>query len=331
MNIDNKAQDQAVKDLQLTGNRKRNNMHQVFFNDLRLIEGYNERIIYKGIDELCEEIFMGGKNTAKEGLKNPLKGVFKNDKFYITIGHRRYKAFQLAIEKGYIIGEIPCTVEKKGYLNDKVQMTIDLIASNSGHQFNLVELGRVAKRLKDLGLKLSPQKPESEFESKEAYLEAAQKHIPYRLNKSHVQLYDAIIMADLTTAVTDLIYLDGVLGESTVRTMLKAHKKANKGVDYVKFEVEVLQAVKTIQENATSETVEGEETKKPKKITAKAIKESQNGGAATDEKTDDTLVRMKVLLKETKQINNNATMLLKMFNEYLEGTRTLESMVALMK
>ena len=95
MNINKNAQDQAVKDLQLTGEKKRNNMHMVFFSNLAIIDenndlgidgAYNARIIYKDIDELCEEIFMGGKNTAKEGLKNPLKGVFKNSGRLVLLG-----------------------------------------------------------------------------------------------------------------------------------------------------------------------------------------------------------------------------------------------------
>lgn len=68
--------------------------YYIQFSKIKIRENFNKRIVYDGIQELSDSIFV-------HGLKEPLTlDILTNGDAYIEMGHRRYKAMQLLVEKG---------------------------------------------------------------------------------------------------------------------------------------------------------------------------------------------------------------------------------------
>lgn len=120
---------------------KRRDMFFVNFENLKIVEGFNVRYDYGDIEELANSI-------EQNGVKVPLRGYKEGETFYITDGHRRYKALQLLNKKGLEISA-PFVSEVKGY-NDE-QRTLDLVITNDGKRLTLLEEAEVYGRLLNYG------------------------------------------------------------------------------------------------------------------------------------------------------------------------------------
>lgn len=74
--------------------------YKVEFKLITILNGWNTRTIFEGIEELAEDI-------AANGLNEPLEGVMTPEgKFLLTDGERRYKAIQLLRKNGVKISEV---------------------------------------------------------------------------------------------------------------------------------------------------------------------------------------------------------------------------------
>jgi len=69
--------------------------YRIPFSRLRIREGYNDRTLYEGVEELADAIFAYG------GLKEPMRvDAMKDGTFFIDEGHRRYFACELLHTQG---------------------------------------------------------------------------------------------------------------------------------------------------------------------------------------------------------------------------------------
>lgn len=117
---------------------KREYFHLVPVSQIQVEEGFNARIDYGDIESLVSSII-------EHGVKQPVTGRKEGDTFVLTDGHRRFKAVQIAIERGHDIKTIKMVVEKKGY--NEEQRLVDMITLNSRKNLSMVEKGDVYKRL----------------------------------------------------------------------------------------------------------------------------------------------------------------------------------------
>lgn len=119
----------------------RRDMFFVGFEFLRIVEGFNVRYDYGDLEELANSI-------AENGVKVPLRGYKDKDLYYITDGHRRYRALKLLQERGIEVNA-PFVVETKDYNDEK--RTLDLLLTNDGKKLTLLEEADVYTRLHNFG------------------------------------------------------------------------------------------------------------------------------------------------------------------------------------
>ena len=104
---------------------------------VKVVEGFNTRIDYGDIDELMFSII-------ENGVRVPLRGYKEGDFYFLTDGHRRLKAVEMAMEGGYDIARIPFITEKKKPIDQRI---FDVLLLNDGKQLTSLELGETYKRL----------------------------------------------------------------------------------------------------------------------------------------------------------------------------------------
>lgn len=83
---------------------KAKNYRQIFkieFKTIKILEGWNTRQYFEGIEELADDIAENGLNEPLEGIMTPA------GKFLLTDGERRYKAIELLRKRGVDMTEIP--------------------------------------------------------------------------------------------------------------------------------------------------------------------------------------------------------------------------------
>lgn len=108
--------------------------------DIEVEEGFNVRFDYGDIQEL-------GLSIIENGLRVPLRGVKRGDKYVLTDGHRRFKAIKWVLSQGYALS-VPIILEEDLTDTDKV---LTLLTCNEGKRLNLLEESEVYQRLKSLG------------------------------------------------------------------------------------------------------------------------------------------------------------------------------------
>lgn len=116
----------------------------VLYIDPKLVkieEGFNTRNDYGDIEELSNSII-------ENGVRVPLRGYKEDEHYILTDGHRRFKAVNLALEKGIDIARMPFISEKKKSLEERI---FDILVFNDGKQLTPLELGETYKRLTSYG------------------------------------------------------------------------------------------------------------------------------------------------------------------------------------
>lgn len=117
----------------------------MFFVDPRNIEtipDMNIRTEYGNIRELAD-------NIKVNGVKQPLRGHYKDGKYIVTDGHRRLKACMMLVEDKEEI-RVPFIVEPKNY--SEQQRVIDMVLCNDGKKLTPLEEAEAVNRLINMGL-----------------------------------------------------------------------------------------------------------------------------------------------------------------------------------
>lgn len=119
--------------------------------DIRVREGWNlrntETSEYKaGIVDLKNQIIAAG------GVKEALTVQWEDGAPWLTNGHRRLAAVNLALSEGHEVPFVP--VQTEGRNVTEVDCVLSMVLRNSGVPFTPMENASVFKRLQDLGLTL---------------------------------------------------------------------------------------------------------------------------------------------------------------------------------
>ena len=120
----------------------------VLMIDPRLLvieEGFNTRQDFGDLEELADSIIANG-------VKRPLSGYKKGEKYVVIDGERRLRATMIAINRGFDIARIPFFTERPKSLQER---TLDIVITNDGKPLTSLELGDTYKRLINFGLSIS--------------------------------------------------------------------------------------------------------------------------------------------------------------------------------
>lgn len=175
-------------------------------SSLVIREGFNKRIVYEGLEELAESI-------KENGIKEPLVvDVMAGGRVFIEKGHRRYKAIQLLISKGFKIDTVECFINNRDVTEQ--QRMEDIFNSNMfASKLNPVEQANTVYALKNNFGKISNE------------------DIAKKIGVSRQQVDNLLILADAGDDTKQEI-INGNLGVTEaikyIRNLKKVEKESEK-------------------------------------------------------------------------------------------------------
>lgn len=115
--------------------------YKVPFKNVVILEGWNARTIFEGIEELANDLEVNG-------LREPLEGVMNaQGKFQLTDGERRYKAIEMLRKRGVVWDEVEVIPVPKALKPEDV--LIRMISSGvQKSMYKAVEVANALLRLK---------------------------------------------------------------------------------------------------------------------------------------------------------------------------------------
>lgn len=174
-------------------------------SSLVIREGFNKRIVYEGLEELAESI-------KENGIKEPLVvDVMAGGRIFIEKGHRRYKAIQLLISKGFKIDTVECFINNRDVTEQ--QRMEDIFNSNMfASKLNPVEQANTVYALKNNFGKISNE------------------DIAKKIGVSRQQVDNLLILADAGDDTKQEI-INGNLGVTEAIKYIRNLKKVEKESD----------------------------------------------------------------------------------------------------
>lgn len=178
---------------------KRSDVFWVKPDAIQIEQGFNVRVDYGDIEALSNSII-------ENGVKMPLRAYKKRgeEKLILTDGHRRFKAIQMAYEKGHT--EILIPVIKEGQAPSDEDRVIGLIVYNDGKRLSPIEECEVFKRLINYGWTHS--------------------QIASRIGRSVTHVAETLRLTEVSTTMRNLI-IDGKISASAVIERLRKKDAAS--------------------------------------------------------------------------------------------------------
>lgn len=123
--------------------RGKSDLWKVDPRTLVIDEGFNTRVDYGDLDELCNSIMA-------KGIQTPLKCYKELNKelFHIVDGHRRHRAVLMALDKGFPIKRVPIYLVNPKSIEDR---TFDLLIHTQEKPLTISELADTVTRLVNYG------------------------------------------------------------------------------------------------------------------------------------------------------------------------------------
>lgn len=177
---------------------------QVAPDRLRVLEGFNARVkneAYTGrVRWIADSIKANGyyKDKPLSGFVAREDGV---DVIYVTGGHRRHEAVNLAISEGVEVPHVPVVIKPKG--TGMEDLTVDLIVGNEGEPLTTYEQAVVCKRLAGFG-----------WDSKE---------IARRVGYSTAQYVDGLLALAAAPLPIRKMVIESVISATTAIDAIKKH------------------------------------------------------------------------------------------------------------
>lgn len=177
-------------------------------DQLHVIEGFNVRVenaAYKAhTRRLADSMKANGYYRHK-----PMKGYVAKDAegnavIYITDGHTRRRALNIAIEEGASIEAVPVIVAAAGTSNE--DLTVGLVTDNDGSPLTPLEIAVVCKRLIGYGLD--------------------EKAIAARISRTKQYVSDLLALLAAPAAVRKMVEKDEVSATLAIETLKKHGPKA---------------------------------------------------------------------------------------------------------
>ena len=129
---------------------EKNNNNSIIYKqinpaDIKVMDGFNQRIDFGDIDELAAQIKEQGLLEAISVVPYVEDG---KEKYLLVNGERRYRAIQKLIEDGEDVGLIKANLLPQTLTDD--ELFVQQLMRNEGKKFNDIELGLVCKRLLEI-------------------------------------------------------------------------------------------------------------------------------------------------------------------------------------
>ena len=115
--------------------------------DIKVMDGFNQRIDFGDIDELAAQIKEQGLLEAISVV--PYKDENGEEKYLLINGERRYRAIMKLIADGEDVGLIKANLLSSDISDD--ELFVQQFMRNEGKKFNDIELGMICQKLKGLG------------------------------------------------------------------------------------------------------------------------------------------------------------------------------------
>ena len=189
---------EVAEETATTAPKRGKNIFKIPFEDLRIEEGFNQRIIYDGIEELAAQIEENGQKTPLVVSRIP-----GTDTYYVRSGHRRYRAFKMLVDRGVDVGYVQAELEEKGITEE--QRIIDMMLYNEGKPFTMLEQGICFASLKKLGYDVGD----------------IQRKLGIKNPKT---VYDGLMLANAPKEIQDNI-VKGRISDSVVVKIIAENKK----------------------------------------------------------------------------------------------------------
>lgn len=118
-------------------------------SEIKVMDGFNQRIDFGDIDELAAQIKEQGLLEAVSVIPLDEKEIKEDGKKYLLVnGERRYRAIQKLINDGVDVGLIKANLLPRDLSDD--ELFVQQLMRNEGKKFNDIELGMVCKRLLEI-------------------------------------------------------------------------------------------------------------------------------------------------------------------------------------
>lgn len=114
--------------------------------DIKVMDGFNQRIDFGDIDELAAQI--KGQGLLEAISVVPFKDDEGNEKYLLINGERRYRAIMKLLNDGVDVGLIKANLLESSLSDD--DLYVQQLMRNEGKKFNDVELGLVCRRLLEI-------------------------------------------------------------------------------------------------------------------------------------------------------------------------------------
>jgi len=220
-------------------------------NDIKVIDGFNQRLDFGDIDELAAQI-------KEQGLLEAISVVpFTDDsgaeKYLLINGERRYRAIMKLIDDGVDVGLIKANILPNNLTDD--ELFTQQFMRNEGKKFTEIELAHICKKLKDLG--------------------CTNSEIAKKLGKNPGVITYCLQMLDYDPRIIEMLENGEICGSDVRRVYVAARKKYGKDEWEAKANEEILSLRKKAAE--TKEDTEDATVKT-------SIKESDLYGDVKDTK-----------------------------------------------
>ena len=218
--------------------------------DIKVIDGFNQRLDFGDIDELAAQIKEQGLLEAISVV--PFKDEQDQEKYLLINGERRYRALMKLIEDGVDVGLVKANILPQNLTDD--ELFTQQFMRNEGKKFTEIELAHICKKLKDLG--------------------CTNSDIAKKLGKNPGVVTYALQMLDYDPRIVEMLENGEICGSDVRRVYTAARKKYGQDEWEAKANEEIL-----AQRKKTVDTTENEDA--PVKV---SIKESDLYGDVKDSK-----------------------------------------------
>lgn len=264
----------SVKTAMKDAGAKSADLWKVHPSKLRVIEGFNGRIRTSSYEEHVQNI---KQSIIENGYypDKPLAGYVAKEGdenvIYVTEGHTRHEAVQLAIAEGHEIEAIPVVVKPAG--TSVEDLTVALVTSNEGRPFTTYEKSLMIKRLIGMGMD--------------------EDTIAKRLMMTKKQVENLLVLAGAPKQIRDWVIADKI---SATLAIDELQKHGAKAVERLKKAIET--AASKGKKKASAKHVE-DKPAKAKKAKAAAEPADDQGGDATPADTGKSIDAADVLADAT--------------------------------
>ena len=174
---------------------------KIDIRDVKVLDGFNQRLDFGDIDELAAQIKEQGLLEAISVV--PFVDKEGQEKYVLINGERRYRALMKLIDDGVDVGLIKANILPQSLKDD--ELFVQQFMRNEGKKFTEIELAHICAKLKGLGY--------------------ANAQIAKMLGKNPGQITYCLQMLDYDPRIVEMLENGEICGSDVRRVYVAARKK----------------------------------------------------------------------------------------------------------